>query len=72
MREIWNCTLVDFQREDIPRLLMMRYVPNHPQALLLVQWNGGGKSAMAQTIGIVNCGVTLMIEETIALAADQK
>ena len=27
---------------------------------------------MAQTVGIVDCGVTLVIEETLALAADQK
>ena len=51
---------------------MMRCVPNHPQALLLVQGTGGGKSAVVQTVGIVDCGVTLVIEETIALSADQK
>ena len=50
----------------------MRCVPNRPQALLLVQDTGGGKSAVAQTVGIVDCGVTLVIEETLALAADQK
>ena len=27
---------------------------------------------MAQTIGIIDCGVTLAIEETLALAVDEK
>ena len=72
MQEVWNRTPMDFQREAIPRLLMMQCVPNTPQALLLVQGTGAGKSAVAQTVGIVDCGVTLVIEETLALAADQQ
>ena len=72
MQEVWNRTPIDFQREAVPRLLMMRCVPNTPQALLLVQGTGAGKSAVAQTVGIVDCGVTLVIEETLALAADQQ
>ena len=72
MLEIWNRTPNDFQREAIPRLLMMRCTPNVPQALLLVQGTGGGKSAMAQTVGVVDCGVTLVIEELLAVATDQK
>ena len=72
MREIWNRTPNDFQREAIPRLLMMRCTPNIPQALLLVQGTGGGKSAVAQTVGVVDCGVTLVIEELLAVATDQK
>ena len=51
---------------------MMRCPPNRPQALLLVQGTGGGKSAVAQTVGCVDYDVVLIIEETLALAADQK
>jgi len=40
--------------------------------LLLVQGTFGGKSAVAQTVGCVGFGVTLVIVETLALAADQK
>ena len=72
MQSVWNKTPVDFQREAIPRLLSMRCVPCNPQALLLVQGTGGGKSAVAQTVGIVDGGVTLIIVETLALAADQR
>ena len=72
MREIWKRTPNEFQQEAIPRLLMMRCAPNVPQALLLVQGTGGGKSAVAQTVGVVDCGVTLVIEELLAVATDQK
>ena len=40
------------------------------EALLLVQGTGAGKYAVAQTVGTVDCGVTIVIEETLALAAD--
>ena len=51
---------------------MMRCTPNIPQALLLVQGTGGGKSAVAQTVGDVNFGVILVIEELLTVATDQK
>ena len=72
MQEIWKRTPNEFQQEAIPRLLIMRCAPNVPQALLLVQGTGGGKSAVAQTVGVVDCGVTLVIEELLAVATDQK
>ena len=67
----WNRTPRDFQKEAIPRLLMMRCVPNTPSAMLLVQGTGGGKSAVPQTVGAVTCGITLIIESTLSLSADQ-
>ena len=51
---------------------MMRCAPYNPQALLLVQGTGGRKLAVAQTVGCVDFGVTLIIVETLALAADQR
>ena len=69
MQLIWNRTPTDFQKEAIPRLLMMRCAPYTPQALLHIQGTGGGKSAVAQTVVCVDCGVTLIIVETLALAA---
>ena len=71
MISVWNRTPRDFQAEAIPRLLMMRCVPNTPSAMLLVQGTGGGKSAVPQTVGTVTCGVTLVIENTLSLSADQ-
>ena len=72
MQEIWDRSPRDFQKEAIPILLMMRCLPHRPEALLLVQGTGGGKSAVAQTVGCVDCGVTVIIEATLALAADQR
>ena len=71
MMSTWNRSPHNFQKEAIPRLLMMRCVPNIPSAMLLVQGTGGGKSAVPQTVGSVTCGVTLIIENTLSLSADQ-
>ena len=72
MQAIWDCSPRDFQKETIPILLMIRSPPHRPETLLLVQGTGGGKSAVAQTAGYVECGVTLITEATLALAADQQ
>ena len=72
MEEVWGNTPRNFQRETIPYLLMMRCHPNSPSPLLLIQGTGGGKSAVPQTVGVVTRGVTLIIENTLSLSADQK
>ena len=72
MKDIWDRTQTYFHREDIPQLLMMCCVPNHPQAPLFVQGTGVGKSVVAQTVGIFDCGVTLIIKETLELVIDQQ
>ena len=72
MQEIWDRSPRESQKEAIPRLLMMRCSPHRPEALLLVQGTGGGKSVVAQTVGCAECGVTVIIEATLALAADQR
>ena len=70
MNAVWDRTPRKFQNKTIPQLLMMNCPPYRPQALLLVQGTGGGKSAVTQTIGCVNCGVTVVIEPNLALSAD--
>ena len=50
----------------------MRCAPYNSQLLLLVQGTSGGKLAIAQTVGCVDCGVTLITIETLVLAADQR
>ena len=49
----------------------MRRASHTPQALLIVQGTGGDKSSIAQAVGYVDYGVTVVIVETLALAADQ-
>lgn len=65
-------TPMDFQREAFPRPLMMRCAPYTPNELLLVQGTGVGKPVVAQTVACINCGVILVIVETLALAVDQR
>ena len=71
MTSVWNRTPRDFQNESIPRLLIMRCVPNTLSAMLLVQGIGGRKSSIPQTVGTVTYSATLIIENTLSLSADQ-
>jgi len=36
-----------------------------------VQGTGSGKSTVPKTVGVVTCGITLVIENTLSLGADQ-
>jgi len=67
MSTVWHRTPREFQSNVISHILEMRCEPNTPQATLLVQGTGGGKSAVYQAIGIVDAGVTLVIETTLSL-----
>mmetsp|Transcript_22029 Transcript_22029/g.30966 ORF Transcript_22029/g.30966 Transcript_22029/m.30966 type:complete len:147 (+) Transcript_22029:499-939(+) len=49
----------------------MKCHPQVPQACLLVATTGGGKSSVYQSIGAVDGGISLIIETTILLGADQ-
>ena len=71
MNTVWSRSPRDFQREVITHLLQMRCFPNTSGALLLVQGTGCGKSSVAQTFGVVDAGIVLIIENTLALGADQ-
>ena len=46
--------------------------PYCPESMLLVQGTSGGKLAVSQTVKCADYGVTIIIKETLALAADQK
>ena len=50
---------------------MMLCSPNSPQVLLLVQGTGSGKSVVTLNVGCVDCGVILIIEEFLSLAANK-
>ena len=69
---VWDKTLIYFHCENISRLLSMRCFPFNPQALLLVQGTGGGKSEVVQTVGSIDSGVTLVIVENLDVAANQR
>ena len=42
-----------------------------PEALLLIQPTGSGKSTVLQTASVVTNGVSIIIEPTLALSSDQ-
>ena len=71
MAALWERNPHEFQMEAIARLLMMQCDSYVPAALLLIQSTGGGKSMVLMTVGVVMCGITLIIENTQSLAADQ-
>ena len=61
-----------FQRLIIPKILRMMKKRIQPRPILLVQGTGGGKSAVPQTCGCTSPGITIILENTQALGADQK
>lgn len=71
MQEIWGMSHVNFQCEAILCLVMMHYVPKFPHAFLLVKGPSTYKySAVAQAGSNLNRCVTLVIGETLTLAAN--
>jgi hypothetical protein len=60
-----------FQKKAIAHLLKMINCTIHPQAILVVQSTSGGKSAIPQTTAVTDGGVTIILENTLALSADQ-
>ena len=71
MEEVWGQTPNRFQTEIIPTILQMLTKDLSPEALLLVQPTGSGKSAVPQTTSVVTNGVSIIIEPTLALSSDQ-
>ena len=49
----------------------MHCLGQQPSSLLLVQGTSIGKSMVPQTVGVVTCGVTLVIENTLSLGVNQ-
>lgn len=72
MMSVWGRRPKGYQRTVIPYLLQMMNNTIPPQAVLLVQSTGSGKSAVPQTAAVVNEGVTIIIENTLAISSDQK
>ena len=75
MREIYGYTPHPFQLKTISRIIRMKYNATEPdrqvQPTLLVQGTGGGKSSVYQTIGCIQSGVHLIIQNTLSLSSDQ-
>ena len=72
MSNVWGKEPRSFQLEDISTILEMHSLLGTPLLILLIQVTGSRKSTVPQTVGVVTCSVTLVIENILSLAADQQ
>ena len=71
MNKVWGHQPIGYQQVVIPHILEMMANVRKPQAVLLVQSTGSDKSAVPQTLSVVNGGLTIVIENTLSLGSDQ-
>lgn len=71
MSNIFNKNPCGFQNNVIPHLLKMLTSSIPKQPVLMVQPTGAGKSAVPLTVAVVDGGITVIIENTLALGTDQ-
>ena len=71
MKAVWGRTPRGYQSYIIPYLLHMLSGNISLDPVLLVQSTGSGKSMVPLTCAVVDGGVTIIIENTLALGADQ-
>ena len=71
MFSVFNRKPRGFQTVDIPHLLKMLSGELHPAPVLMVQPTGCRKSIVPLTTGVISGGITLLLENTLALGTDQ-
>ena len=71
MKNVWSKKPRSYQLRAMATLLKLHCLDQRPRSLLLVQGTGRGKLTVPQTVGVVTCGVTLVIEHMLSLGADQ-
>ena len=72
MSNMWSKAPHLYQTNGITLLLSMYCKDIKPSSMLLIQGTGSGKSTVPQTVGVVTCGVTMILENTLSLGADQQ
>lgn len=70
--KIWKKKTLSFQRIALLKLLNMHLFGVTKSCVLTVQSTGSGKSLIPMTFRVISRGVTLIIENTLSLASDQK
>ena len=71
MHSTFNRTPRPFQSAIISHLLKMMAFEIPPEPVLMIQPTGSGKSTIPLTCSIVTSGVTIVVENTLALSSDQ-
>ena len=72
MDNVWSKKSGSYQLRAITSLLKMHYKGKHTTSITLVQDTRKGKSIVLQTVGAITCGVTLVLENTLSLGANQR
>ena len=68
---VWNEVPKEFQTEVIKWIIRKKKEDISPTPVLLVRGTGDRKSLVMQTIGVMNVGVAIIIENTLSLSVDQ-
>lgn len=71
MQSIWSRSPRGYQNIVIPHVLRMMANVYPPEPVLVVQSTGSGKSTIPLTCSVVDGGVTIIVENTLALGSDQ-
>ena len=71
MRSVWGRSPRLYQAYVIPHLLKMMCNIIPPAPVLLVQSTGTGKSSVPLTAATVDGGITVIVQNTLALGSDQ-
>ena len=71
MRNIFSRSPFGFQEELISHIIKMMVFEKDPNPVLIVQPTGTGKSTVPFTVSVLDAGITIIIENTIALGIDQ-
>ncbi len=71
MYDVWGQRPRGYQLDVITKLLKMVSMEIDRQGILLVQATGSGKSSVPQMVAVVDGGITVIIENTLALSSNQ-
>ena len=71
MEQVWSQSPRGYQSHVITHILRMMSFTCQPEPVLLVQSTGSGKSSVPLTCSVVDGGITIIVENTLALSSDQ-
>ena len=71
IENVWSKQPRSYQIREITTIIKMHCKGEESTSILLVQVTGTGKFTVPKTVGVITCGVTLVLENTLSLGADQ-
>ena len=72
MKYVWLKHPRSFQLDTINCLLRMNFKGNQPSTMILVKGTGIDNSTVTMKVGVIMCGFTLILENTLSLRADHQ